>query len=351
MVADKKLHEFPKVKRWDGNKKGFRDFEREVLVEIEKIGGRAKSVWDDTEEVITVDNVQQYADESIDIEYIRNPSKAKALKETNAFFSTVDMQERWHHKTRQAVYNLLYTVTTGDAYETVQEFGVAEVHKLQQSFRISYGSAELKDIEELDQQYESGIVRKDGKKMQESDDPVKYFIEMKKLRARLLLYRHGYTKCADPYLVGIVIASIPTCYEKPIEDMKRNFAVMKAMVGQTASTIDEYIMNMDCTQGFGGAINPTLVQLEAAMVHHFKAMQRMKAEVKKNGGESSSIPVMINGDDTESTKTKPCWNCGEVGHSAATCTEPLSQEHCPARLKGSFVKNPSKSKSKGKGKG
>jgi len=355
MAGQSKLNEFPKVKRWDGNKSGFLDFEREVLVEIDNIGGRAQSVWDDTEEEITDGNVEEYAEKSIDIEYIRDPTKAKALKETSRIFSTVIMQKAWHLKCRKAVYHLIYTVTLGDAYETVQEYGVDRVQELQAHFKRCYGSAEPKDIEALDKQYQSGVVRKDGKKMQESDDPVKYFIEMKKLRARLQGLRPGYEKCEDKYLVTIIIASVPTCYEKCIEGMKRDFAVVKAMTMTSAATVDEYIANMDCTQGFGGTIDPTMVQLEATLVHQFKAMQRIKVEA--NGNDlHTKIPVMLNDDGTENKLTKPCWNCGERGHSASTCQEPLSQNFCPARLKGRFVKNPQqnnnrKGKSKGKGQG
>ena len=140
-----------------------------------------QSVWEDSEEETTDANVREYTKRSIEIQYLEHPGKAKALKESARTFETVEMQTLWHAKCREKVWQILYTVTTGDALETVQDYGVEGVHELNASFKISYGSAENKDIESLIRQYESGVVRADGKKMKVTDDPVKYFIGMKKL--------------------------------------------------------------------------------------------------------------------------------------------------------------------------
>ena len=223
MAKDGKEKLYPKVVRFSGEKEKFLDFERQIGVEIDKIGGRARSVWSGTEEDVTAANLQDYATETMNGLYVTDPSKAKTLYDTWGHFATIPMQKLWHGKVRKEIFTLLYSTTEGDAHETVQEYGEERIHELRAKFVTCYGKTELKDMQQLISLYEAGKVRPDGKVMQPSDDPVKFFVRIRKMRAALRQNIPHLTRWDDDSLVKIIIDVVPECYTVCIETMKQNF--------------------------------------------------------------------------------------------------------------------------------
>ena len=326
--------DYPNVATYAGGSgKPFDAYMKQTRQHAIDLGGRSLSILMSEEEVLvnTVAAINDWGDETIRIEFLKNARTGASLRAMGRAFKTFEMLGDYHNKERKAVWNMYYATTDKAALAIVIAYGVERVQEIRPELKRLWGTTEEIEIKMLEQRLESGSIHEDGRKLRPSESPVTWLNALKELAEELKAKAPLSTKTSDENLAAIIERSLPGCYNSAIEQAKQRKANVRIAVEQNVATLDAFLETMDTTATVEVL---TLAQLEACVIHKWRVMQSEKGE-----GRAEEIPAMIATSKKRSASEIECWNCGNSGHVGQDCTKPQSQDHCPARLKGTYVKD------------
>ena len=327
---------YPNVTKYAGGPgEPYENYEKETLQEAVDLGGRTVEIIENRERPLNRTTLAAWTAETIHIEFLKDPKREKVLNDMGARFRTIAMQKDYDDKERKALWDMFYATTKGGAKAIVIHYTVTKVHELRAEFKRLWGSTEELDVKKFEAKLESGSVREDGKKMQSDESPVVYFNALKRLADQLKRKAPTSNKWQDENLEAIAERSLPSMYQPCIEASKLRKANIRLAISQNAGTIDAFLETMDPTAA-GETL--TLAQLETSVLHQWKLATNRQKEA-----QVEEIPTMLAADceagKRKSGRNTSCWNCGLEGHVGQNCSEPQSQEHCPAKMKGQYDKD------------